>query len=118
MTPTTHTATAPQRNPAVIGLVIMAFGAMALLDSVQAFGMPLVRTLWPLVLVVAGLARIVKPANAGSWISGAALIAVGLMLTGQNLDLFHLSHRQWGPVFMILGGLALLLRGVFPHGRR
>lgn len=93
-----------------IGLGIATVGTLALLDNLRVFDVALLRTFWPLALVLLGLARLVWPGNLGSRMSGVALMLVGAMLTAGNLgsDLFAL-HRWW-PVFIIVAGLSLLLR--------
>ncbi|CAM3960157.1 LiaI-LiaF-like domain-containing protein [Roseateles saccharophilus] len=102
----------------LFGLGVIGIGALALLDNLQAFGLPLLHTFWPLVLVLFGLARLVWPRHAGSWLFGTALITVGGLLTAQNLGYTHLAWRDWWPVLVILAGLSILLRGVFPHRHR
>lgn len=102
----------------VFGLGVIGIGALALLDNLDAFGMPLLRTFWPLALVLWGLGRIVWPRHAASWLFGAILITVGSVMTAQNLGMLHIELRQWWPVFIILAGLSILLRGLFPHRHR
>ncbi len=72
---------------------------------------PLLATFWPLALVLLGLARL-GWARHGGGLGGAALVAVGGLLTARNLGPTGFSlHDAW-PVFVILAGLALVLRGL------
>ena len=93
----------------LFGLVIAAAGTLALLDNLRLFDLHLLRSFWPLALVLFGLARLAMPGRGR--LSGIALVLVGGMLTAQNLgsDLFALRH--WWPVFIIVAGLSLLRRG-------
>jgi len=102
----------------IFGLGVIGIGTLALLDNLNTFGMPLLRTFWPLALVLFGLSRIVWPRHAGNWVFGIALVIVGSVMTAQNLDLVSIRLRDWWPVFIILAGASILLRGLFPHYRR
>lgn len=102
----------------VFGLGVIGIGTLALLDNLGGFGMPLLRTFWPLVLVLFGLSRIFWPRHAGGWLFGGALVIAGLAMTAHHLDLVHIRLRDWWPVFVILAGLSILMRGVFPGYRR
>ncbi len=99
----------------LFGLGVIGVGVLALLDNLHVFGLPLLRTFWPLALVLFGLARLVWPRHAGSWLFGTALIVVGGVLTAQNLGYTAFELRDWWPVLVILVGLSILLRGVFPR---
>lgn len=99
----------------LFGLGVIGVGVLALLDNLQVFGLPLLRTFWPLALVLLGLARLIWPRHAGSWLFGTALIAVGALLTAQNLGYTRLELRDWWPVLVILAGLSILLRGLLPN---
>lgn len=99
----------------LFGVGVIGVGVMALLDNLHSYEPPLLRTFWPLLLVLFGLGRLVWPRHAGSWLFGTGLIVVGGLLTAQNLGYTHLELRHWWPVLIILGGVAILLRGVFPH---
>ncbi|MBW8845109.1 MAG: hypothetical protein JF607_09075 [Burkholderiales bacterium] len=109
-----------RRHPAhrlFFGLGVIGIGVLALLDNLHVFGQPLLRTFWPLALVLFGLARLIWPRHAGSWLFGTALIVVGGVLTAQNLGYTHFELRDWWPVLVILAGLSILLRGAFPRRR-
>lgn len=102
----------------LFGLGVIGVGVLALLDNLHVFGLPLLRTFWPLALVLLGLARLVWPRHAGSWLFGTALIVIGGVLTAQNLGYTHFELRDWWPVLVILAGLSILMRGVFPRRLR
>ncbi|MBV8037021.1 DUF5668 domain-containing protein [Roseateles sp.] len=113
--------TYPRRHPGsriVFGLVVIGFGVLALLDNLKVFGMPLLRTFWPLVFVLFGMARLARPRHAGSWLFGLGLVLIGGLLTARNLGYADFNPRDWWPVFVILLGLAILARGLFPRRRR
>jgi uncharacterized membrane protein HdeD (DUF308 family) len=46
---------------------------------------------------------------------GLVLILVGALMTAHNLGLATLDLRHGWPVFVILAGVAIVLRGVMPH---
>jgi predicted membrane protein len=102
----------------IFGLGVIGIGTLALLDNLNAFGMPLLRTFWPLALVLFGLSRIAWPRHAGNWLFGIALVLIGSVMTAQNLGLVSIRLRDWWPVFIILAGASILLRGLFPRYRR
>lgn len=95
----------------VLGLAVIAFGTLALLDNLNTFDTPLLRDYWPLGLVLWGATRLLAPRPPGRWVFALALIAAGLLLTAHNLGLLKADLRQWWPVFIILGGLSMLTRG-------
>lgn len=103
---------------ALFGLTVIGIGTLALLDNLQVFAIPLLRTFWPLAFVVWGLGRLVLPRHGGSRLFGLVLVAVGALMTAHNLGHTLLDLRQWWPVFIILGGVAIVLRGLFPGPRR
>ena len=104
---------------ATLGLLVIAFGVMALLDNLQLFGIPLVHTFWPLALVVFGLARLAWPHHAGNRVFGLVLVVIGALLTAHNLGYGNFSLHQWWPLFVIAAGASIFLRGCSPrrHGR-
>jgi len=99
---------------ALFGLSVVGIGALALLDNLHVFGTGLLRTYWPLVFVVWGIGRLAWPRHVSSALFGVVLIAVGALMTAHNLGQVDVDVRQWWPVFVILGGVAIALRGVFP----
>lgn len=93
------------------GLAAIGIGALALLDRQHAFDLPLLHTFWPLALVLLGLARLGWARQEGG-LGGVALIVVGGLLTARNLGYTGFSMHDAWPAFVILAGLALVLRGL------
>jgi hypothetical protein len=109
---------APQGHPAhriLLGLGVMALGGAALIDNLNYFHTSLVRTFWPLALVLFGIGRLISPGQLGRML-GVALVLAGVLLTARNLGFTDFSLLDWWPVFIILAGLGILLRGIFPRG--
>lgn len=95
----------------LVGVGVIAVGTLALLDRQHAFDLPLLQTFWPLVLVMLGLARLVG--RAGRPIAGMAMVLLGGLLISHHLG-YGPSMRDWWPAFVMLGGVSLLWRGLFP----
>jgi predicted membrane protein len=102
---------------AILGLSVVGIGALALLDNFHLFDVPLLRTFWPLVFVAWGLSRLAWPRGVGSRLFGLVLVVVGALMTAHNLGHGSFNLRQWWPVFVILAGAAIALRGLFPNRR-
>ncbi len=99
----------------LFGLAVIGVGVLALLDNLQLFDIALLRTLWPLGLVLWGLGRLAWPRQAGSGMAGLVAIGVGLALTAHNLGWLHFRWRDWWPVLLIVVGLSIVMRGFFPR---
>ena len=117
--PLTMRCDSPRRRArrAFFGLSVIGIGALALVDNLHLFDMALLRTFWPLVFVVWGLSRLVWPRHPGSRLFGLVLMVVGALMTVHNLGHGNFDLRQWWPVFIILAGASIALRGMLP-GRR
>jgi hypothetical protein len=102
---------------ALFGLGVVGVGALALLDNLKLFDTPLLRTFWPLILVAWGLGRLAWSLHPGSRLFGLLLVLVGALMTAHNLGHGSFDLRQWWPVFIILVGASIVLRGLFPRPR-
>ena len=100
---------------ALLGLSVVGIGTLALLDNLHVADMPLLRTFWPLVFVIWGIGRLVWRQHLSGRLFGVVLIVVGALMTAHNLGHVALDLRHWWPVFVILAGIAIVLRGVWPR---
>jgi len=106
MEPRTATRNAPRL---FVGMVVIALGALALLDNLNILDIGDVWSLWPLLLVAFGLARMLRPAGQpGRW-TGTVLFLVGAWLMLQNLGLapVRLGVIFW-PLLIVLLGVRLV----------
>lgn len=115
--------TPPRRPPShagqriVFGLAVVAVGVLALLDNLHVFDIALLRTFWPLGLVLWGVGRLIFRQH-GSVMVSLAVIAIGTVMTAQNLGITDIRLRDWWPVLIILAGLSILGRAFFPRHRQ
>lgn len=113
-----HNAVQRQRQRIVIGLVVIVVGLFALLDNLHILDSHLVRPLWPLVFVVAGLLKLNQSRNSGAGaVVGGALVVVGVAMTLQGYGLLHFQMRDWWPVLLIGGGVYVIARAMNPRQR-
>jgi predicted membrane protein len=99
----------------LFGLAVVGVGVLALLDNLHFFDISLLRTFWPLGLVLWGLGRLAWPRQSGGGLIGVIAIGAGLVLTAQNLGFMHFHWRDWWPVLIIVVGLSILMRAFFPR---
>jgi predicted membrane protein len=92
----------------VIGLLVMAFGVLFLLDNLNIIYLRHVIFFWPLAFVASGLVALCSDGPRSGRITGIVLIAIGLAMTLNRLGYVFISWRTFWPLVMIgLGGLIL-----------
>ncbi len=101
----------------IFGLSVIGIGVLALLDNLHVFDMALLKTFWPLVFVIFGISRLAWGGHLGSRLFGGLLIVVGALMTAHNLGHDAMDLRRWWPVFIILAGASIALRGWFASPR-
>lgn len=106
-----------------LGLVIVALGVIFLLgnfDLVEVSVSRMIRTYWPVALLLVGLNILTNNRDKGGYISALIFIALGLLFLGRNLDLYYFDlrffWRLFWPVVLILLGISFL-RGPQAQGR-
>lgn len=99
---------------ALFGLSIVGLGVLALLDNMHVYNIALLRTFWPLVLVVWAFGRLVWPRKSEGLLFSVLVILAGGMMTTHNLGYGALELRQWWPMLLILAGASIALRGLLP----
>ncbi len=102
---------------ALFGLSVIGIGILALLDNLHVYDIALLRTFWPLVFVLWGIARLAWPRHPAGRLFGLLLMIVGALMTAHNLGHGSFDLRHWWPVFVILAGASIVLRGVFAGPR-
>lgn len=111
-----HRPLHPARR-ALFGLAVIGIGALALFDNLKLFDFAMLKTFWPLALVMFGIGRLFWPRRPSSGLFGVFLIAAGGLLTVRNLGLFSIDLTGLWPVLIILAGVSILMRSIFPRQR-
>lgn len=104
----------------VWGIVLIALGALMLVDQLQISTAPWgirlnVGRLWPLILVVIGVARLVTSFGSERPLRGLWLILLGGLFLLHTYDVMHLSE-SW-PLFIVAAGVSIMF-GDRGRGRR
>jgi predicted membrane protein len=102
-----------QHNPAaqvVVGLAVIAVGLMFLLDNLGWLDLDMGVQFWPVVLVVAGVLKIMGARSTKGNIIGAALLAAGVLLLLKGLGILAIGWNVLAPVAMIGAGLFVVAR--------
>jgi cell wall-active antibiotic response 4TMS protein YvqF len=116
----------------VAGGILLALGSAALLDTTELMHLNFGRVIPPLVLIVLGVAilldkgafvvsrrlpkdeggrRIISVRRTGGSLSGLWLIGVGAWMLASQMHLFGLSYHTSWPLFIVLAGVIMVLRG-------
>ena len=91
------------------GLVLMTVGTIFLLGRLDVLPGHAMASYWPLILVAVGLGKLLQPSDRKSPGSAIWLIFIGLWAEANVLHWFGLNwHNSW-PVFLIFGGLCVLV---------
>lgn len=93
------------------GLLLIGFGSIFLLDQLDFAEVGhLIRRWWPMILVMMGVPKLLRPAT--MW-SGLWLITVGAWLQIAHLRLWGLTYRTSWPLLLIALGAGMAVRAMF-----
>lgn len=91
-----------------IGLFILVLGVLALVDNLNLFEMRNLLQFWPTVFIVFGALKL-KEAETGKqkwWPIG--FIALGILMTLNNLGFIQFHLREWWPAILIAIGVKII----------
>ena len=95
----------------VTGLLLIGLGSIFLLDQLDLAEVgSLIRRWWPMILVMMGVPKLLKPST--MW-SGLWLITIGAWLQIAHLRLFGLTYRTSWPLLLIALGAGMAIRAMF-----
>lgn len=95
----------------IIGLVIIAVGAIALSMNLGYDVDIDLWDYWPLILVLIGLSRIFQPPEYRNLWFGLIFTVVGILFLLDNFYLIRFGFRELWPIVIILIGVAILKHG-------
>src|SRR3954447_7762196 len=98
----------------VFGLMVILFGAMALLEPLgRWWGVALDVHIWPFILMFLGLARFANyPEDRGSLRSGVWLILIGVWGVVNEYRIFGIHYTRSWPLLVIFAGLMIVWRAI------
>jgi predicted membrane protein len=92
----------------VVGLMVVAFGVLFLLDNLNIIYLHHVIFFWPLAFIGSGLVALLSEGPRSGRVTGIVLIAIGVAMVLHRLGYWFISWRTFWPLAMIaVGGLIL-----------
>jgi predicted membrane protein len=102
-------------SPAMIpGLILVAIGALFLLGNLHILRVTAWIAYWPLILIAAGLFKLVDSTHSGGRIAGAVLTGVGCVYLAANLGYITFAVEDLWPLILIGIGVVLLWTRTHP----
>jgi len=102
----------------LMGILIILAGTMMLLKNLDLGVDFRVWDYWPVLVIVWGLGHIFCSRVGRSITWGLFLIAVGVLLQLNNLDIIHFRAHDLWPLLIILIGISVIRCGFFPNRGR
>lgn len=94
-----------KRKDLVSGVLLIGVGLIFLASNLEMVPEVNIARMWPLILVVVGIGKIVAPGDEGRW-SGLTLILIACIFLAHNYRVLSL-HDSW-PLFIVVAGLSVL----------
>ena len=96
----------------VFGIVLIVIGALAFMDAVDLWNPRVLWRLWPVVLILLGLASEVDALRERRSDGGSILIGIGVWFLAATQDIFGLTHRTAFPLAVVVVGLFTTLHAI------
>lgn len=93
-----------------VGLGVIAFGMLFLLDNLGIIEFGNVFQFWPVILILLGARRIADSTSNGGRAWGGVLIALGVVMLLKGMGLIYITWRVLAPLLMIAAGLLVVFR--------
>jgi hypothetical protein len=95
-------------------LIVIGVGVVFLLNNLNIPYLHDFWRFWPVLLIAAGLAKMVDATFASGRFVGGILIGVGALFLGDSLGYLQLTWNDFWPVVLIVAGLLMLWHRAFP----
>lgn len=90
-----------------LGLFILIMGMLALVDNLNLFYMRNVIQFWPTIFIVFGVLKLKQSGTGKQRLWPILFIALGSLMTLNNIGLIHFQMHDWWPVILILIGVKI-----------
>ena len=97
----------------ILGLAVFAVGLLLTLDNFDLIDASEYFHLWPILVILAGVSRIARPAPSRCLGSGLVWIGVGAVLLLDNLGYIAFDIWDLWPLLLVFAGLSILSRGFY-----
>ena len=97
------------RGSLATGLALILMGVLFLLDNMHVVRFHFFSDAWPLILVVFGVVRMIDaPDRSG----GFWLVAIGLWLFVNEMELWGFTYHDSWPLLVVVGGLSMVWKAL------
>lgn len=100
----------PPQQALLLGCFIILIGALTLINNLNIFDTSSYLQFWPMVFIALGILKIIQANGRSGYFIGLAFLLIGSALTLKHLGLIQFRLHDWWPVFLILAGIAVILR--------
>jgi hypothetical protein len=97
-------------------IIVIGIGVLFLLNNLHVFYFWEWARYWPVILIAAGLVKLVDAGSPGGRVAGAILVGGGAILLGQTLGYLNVRMHDLWPLFLIGAGLMMLFNRDSWHG--
>ncbi len=94
----------------IIGVGIVLIGLLFLLNNLELLDAHQYLRLWPVLLMLVGVAYLVRPGNASGRVWGAVLLFFGTGLLLDHLEYIHFRIWDFWPVILVIAGGSIVLQ--------
>lgn len=94
----------------VLGAFVVLVGVLALADNLLQINTRQVLQFWPVVFMLIGVMKLSHARHTSSYVFGAGLVALGVLMTLNNLELISFRMRDWWPLLVIGAGVAMIAK--------
>ncbi len=98
----------------VPALIVIGIGVLFLLNNLNIFFLHDIWRFWPVILIAAGLAKMVDSPYSNGKVVGGVLVGVGGLFLADNLGFLSLSWNDLWPLVLIGAGVLMLWSRLAP----
>lgn len=100
----------------ILGIIIIAVGALFMLDNLDIVNAGTILRYWPAVLIIYGTSKIAQARNTSGQTFGWVIVVIGGLMLLDRLDLIAFRVWDWWPLVLIIIGVNFL-RGSWTRKR-
>lgn len=94
----------------VLGAFVVLIGVVALADNLFNINTRQALQFWPVVFMLVGAMKLSQTRHTSGYVVGAGFMALGLLMTLNNLELIAFRPRDWWPLLVIGAGIAMIAK--------